>query len=136
MINIIYYLSLHVLYTYIHGCDVNYMSNTYHKVTPWTMYSGGIMGTLFIIYVSKTIKDIPIISYCGRYSIMILVTHYPLIKLIKPIIERWNIPTWRTIFIIWLVLLFISLLIIPLFKKYIPQFTAQKDIIKIDQTCI
>lgn len=100
------------------------------------MYSGGIMGTLFIIYVSKTIKDIPIISYCGRYSIMILVTHYPLIKLIKPIIERWNIPTWRTIFIIWLVLLFISLLIIPLFKKYIPQFTAQKDIIKIDQTCI
>lgn len=83
-------------------------------------YIGGACGILTLLHICKNINYIPYISYIGRYSIILLVTHEPLIRLLS----MANLPSHFAIPI-----LFASYsIIIPLMIKYMPHVTAQKEI--------
>ena len=43
------------------------------------MYLGGFCGTLFVLMIAKRLNHVPLVSYLGRYSIVILLTHVVLI---------------------------------------------------------
>mgnify|MGYP007069891290 CR=1 FL=1 len=58
----------------------------------------------------------------GRYSIIVLVTHFPIVMTMKEL----NIDKW----IITIVILILSPLLIYVMKRYLPHITAQKDIIQ------
>lgn len=86
-----------------------------------------VLGTLLLC---KFIKWIPLVSYIGRYSIIILCTH---------MIVSDNIAGFFKIFsgsyfgdrLYYFPLYFISLIaLIPICKYFIPHFTAQKALIK------
>jgi fucose 4-O-acetylase-like acetyltransferase len=95
------------------------------------MYPCGFMGTIAIILIAKTLKYVPIITYLGRYSIMILVTHVMVLKIFALIVAKFGLSdSWECI--INLILTLLSyLLIIPFMKKYMPHVTAQKDVIPV-----
>lgn len=97
---------------------------------PLLMYLCGISGTMIILLLSKHIKRIPYISYIGRYSIMILLTHYALLKLISKYLLDKIPHNLSTCIIAFLLVLTISSLFIPIFCKYLPTITAQKDMLK------
>jgi fucose 4-O-acetylase-like acetyltransferase len=88
-------------------------------------------GTLGIIFTAKVIKHIPFVTYWGRYSIMILVTHSLILKVLSPPILNLHLPMELTVLLILFVLMFSYQLIIPLMKKYLPHVTAQKDVIPV-----
>ena len=83
-------------------------------------YIGGTCGILTLLHICKYINYIPYISYIGRYSIILLVTHEPLIRILSTssLSPYFAIP-----------ILFASYsVIIPLMTKYMPHVTAQKEI--------
>ena len=109
---------------------VNYSRNQY-SVDIFSLYAGGLLGTLGIILLSKILKKLPLLSYCGRYSIMILVIHVLVIKAVKPLILHFCSGT-VSILLTLLVAFGVSALLIPVMKKFLPHITAQKDVIPIN----
>lgn len=92
-------------------------------------YIMGACSVIFILLICKMIKKLPVISYFGRYSIIILCTHHLVYRPIKIVVSKFAEPEYSS----WIVLVLTmsaSLFIIPLCIKYIPYFTAQKDLIK------
>ena len=102
-------------YIYYFGSRITYMKNDFHGTSIWIAYSGGIIGTLFIIFLSKIIKTLPLIRYYGRYSIIILVTHYQVCKIVKMAIQSINFGTYLSIASIFVITMFLELLVIELF---------------------
>ena len=78
-----------------------------------------ITGVLTLLLLCKVIKHLPYISYVGRYSIMLLVTHEPLIRLLD--VAHIGNP-----YVSFLLLAASYLLIIPFMRRYMPHVTAQK----------
>lgn len=84
-------------------------------------YVGGACGVLSLLLICKKINHILYISYVGRYSIILLVTHEPLIR----VLGISQLPIY-----IIIPLLFASyLIIIPFMIKYMPHVTAQKAVL-------
>lgn len=76
-------------------------------------------GITLLVLVCRTIGRLPYVSYVGRYSIMLLVTHEPLIRLLL-MLHIDNI-------LMSFVLIAASYLaIIPFMRKYMPCVTAQR----------
>ena len=83
---------------------------------------------------AKILKRLPLISYFGRYSIMILVTHIEVFNFYAGVLKHsgLNLPVGY-IYVINLVLTMLSyVIIIPFMRKYMPHVTAQKDVIPIN----
>lgn len=102
------------------------------KIKIVSLYIGGISGSYVILMISKYIKRLPIISYIGRYSIVVLLTHQPLLFLIRNILYQFRI-TADTIIDNLAIYAFIILISVPIIKfciRYLPYLFAQKDLLK------
>lgn len=103
------------------------------------MRVGVINGNLLIIYITsisyvlalllivKRIRHIPVISYAGRYSLILLGLHFP-VQYVFMLIYK-NIGINPTAILYFIPMVGIPLLVIPLLVRYAPYFTAQKDLI-------
>lgn len=96
------------------------------------MYVCGLSGTVMVLCISKIVGRIPLVSYLGRYSIIVLLTHLIVIVGLKSV-ERhvlgtigddyfWGIGYW--------VVVFAEIPIIWLSRKYLPYIFAQKPVFK------
>lgn len=121
--------------TWIFRGGMNFQDNTYGANNPLIVFAGGCFGTLMIMFISKMLTRLPFISYWGRYSIIILCTHIMLVQLLFRVTSRLglieSIGVWPSYIIVLLITMFSYQLIIPLCIKFIPWFTAQKDLIPI-----
>lgn len=111
------------------GDKVSYIDNSFHIAFP-SVYICGIAGSIAVLIIAKVIKYIPIISYLGRYSIIVLIVHHPIIKILNDFV-LWRMP-WHGgyDFLKFLIVTFLSFVMIPLLKRYAPYVTAQKDLIR------
>ena len=105
--------------------------NMLHRNYPNALLLFG-MTTLVILslfFVCKYVKHpVPIISYLGRYSLIVLGTHYFLIGIIR-MIGKKVFGSDETL--IWLSVLIVTMAleipVIYLLIKYCPRFTAKKE---------
>lgn len=90
----------------------------------------GIAGTMMILMISKMIKKLPLLSFWGRYSIMILCTHQVIIFAVGILFKKVlsGIPLFMAVLSITLFVCHLSILVM---KRYMPHVTAQKDVIKV-----
>ncbi len=111
-------------------CEVGCISFHYNR------YSGlfiidvinALFGVFVVLFLCKTFKYIPVISYCGRYSIILLCTHH---MYYRPLLVLFNrlIPTYSlTLTVVFTIVL--CILSVPLCKRFIPKFCAQEDLLK------
>lgn len=94
------------------------------------LYLGGFCGTYFVLMISKQIEHLPIFSYIGRYSIIVLLTHLLFLFVLRNIIYQLGISQ-DSVWVNMIVFIFILLLSLPTIwfcKKYLPYFFAQKDL--------
>lgn len=84
-------------------------------------YITGLCGILCLIALCMHTGHLPYFSYIGRYSIMVLVTHEPLIRALLPL----DMGLWTS----FLVIMMLYPAVIPLMKRFLPHVTAQKDVI-------
>ena len=86
-------------------------------------------GVITLLLVCKYIKYIPIISYIGRYSIIVLCVHHLIQRPTKVVVGYFvNIDGISNIISFIIVITLSTLLISPCIK-YIPYFVAQKDLL-------
>ncbi|MEG1904875.1 MAG: acyltransferase [Bacteroidales bacterium] len=94
-------------------------------------YISGLSGILFVILLSKKLVQIPVISYIGRYSLVVLGTHTFLVGPLRYVFSR-IIPNQEMMFVAtWIAIIAISMGIIPILIKLFPTFLAQKDLIPV-----
>lgn len=124
---------LFVMLHYLYMGENYFYSNTYSS--PWPMlYIAGFSGSLAILLLSSVIQRLPIISYIGRYSLIVLCTHMVMITLLVAL--RHFLPesfqqtgSMESLIFLALTIAF-SMLCCWSLSKYLPWFTAQKDLIK------
>lgn len=111
--------------------EIYYGSNEY-EVNAFSLYAGGAFGMLFVLLISKRVNSLPVVSYVGRYSIVVLLTHLLYLFLFRNILYQLGIQQEN----VWLNLLLsgiIILLEIPTISfciKFLPYCFAQKDLWK------
>ena len=106
----------------------SFFNNIYSQQSYFTIYPCGFMGTLMILFVAKYIGIVRFVTYFGRYSIVILCTHYPLLKIINRYLLWQMDGVLVRIVLSFILLMTIELALIPLLKKYCPYVTAQKEL--------
>lgn len=110
-----------------------FAKNIYSQRSIITLYPIGIIGTIGILYCAKYITRLPFVSYLGRYSIIVLVTHGIIFTNLRHHVVSLMLSETRIElqFVVTFVLtLGICFLLIPIIKRFLPYVTAQKDIIK------
>lgn len=121
-------------FTFFVNGKCSYKANTF-SLNPILQYVSGMTGTLGVVFLAKLLRDLPFVSYWGRYSIMILVTHSLLIKVFAPVISKFGLPLPLLIVAVLAAVMFSYQLVIPLMLKYLPYVTAQKDVINVSKVC-
>lgn len=113
---------------------LSYVEN-YYDISILCLYLTGIMGSLSILFIAKYIKKLPFVSYIGRYSIITLCTHGPIIYLLKAVFQLTNIDISNTACMIisfFVIVVLEMTVVIPFAIKYLPYVTAQKDLINLE----
>lgn len=107
--------------------------NMLHRVYPsyFRLYMLPALSIMSLLFLCQYIKrPVPVISHLGRYSIMVLGTHYFLIGPLKALIGKL-LPSladtpWPFLIVLVLVLA-LEFPVIYLLKKYLPRYTAQEE---------
>lgn len=92
-------------------------------------YVGSFTCVIAILFICKTIKHLPIISYCGRYSIVLLCLHHMIYRPVTLGVNKLGFTDQHSAWLTALITIGICMGLIPLCKKNIPWFVAQKDLI-------
>lgn len=94
-------------------------------------YICSITGVMALLLILKKIGKLPLLSYYGRYSIIILCTSHliysPLKVLCTHLISEWG----GVNVIVFISTMLIEIAIIWLCRKFLPYVTAQRDLIPI-----
>ena len=115
---------------------VIYYSNEFIGNNYLIYYLAGIFLTVSLLLCSKFLKKIPFITWIGRFSIIILVTHMLLVVIYRQILQRLTAGRLdsmiESLMVLTLVLLSIWF-VIPICKKFFPHITAQKPVFRISE---
>lgn len=118
--------------TYFVRGGISYLENDTSTKPFVDLYAGGLCGTLAVLFFAKALHRLPVVSYWGRYSIIILCTHFIIIKLLDALFASLGIaallPPVVYVYGMLALTMVVCTAIIPLCIRYIPWFTAQKDL--------
>ncbi len=110
---------------------ISYGSNSF-DISIVSLYLGGGAGTICILIISKHLRYLIGITYIGRYSIVVLLTHLLYLFAIRNVLFQLGINQ-ENIVLNLLVFFTIMLIEFPTIKiciHYVPYFFAQKDLWK------
>lgn len=120
---------------YMFRGGMEFFMNDMQDHSPVNLYLGGVSGTLAVLFLAKRFGRIPVISYWGRYSIIILCTHFIIAQMLCLAFRNTGltetIGVWPSVALCFVATMLICTGLIPVCIRYIPQFTAQKDFFKI-----
>lgn len=103
----------------------NYAGNIFQ------VYIAAFAGIFMIMLICKKVKKLEVISYLGRYSIITLSIHGPILHFAGPLVARYIQNSWVQAGCLLLLTLGICILSTPILIKVIPQMVAQKDLLKV-----
>jgi len=106
------------------------LSLHYNGVGGPATYVLAATSVLAFLLFSKMLRCLPIVSYAGRYSIVLLCTHHLFYRPIRVLLDRQPIEWLDNAYVVAALTLACCLAVIPLCVRYIPWFVAQKDLIK------
>ena len=105
---------------------------TYDHV--WTnavvYYVFGTAGAALVIILSLIIVQMPLISFLGRYSIIVLLTHGLMVHVGYPLFQNLStmIPSYISVTVFWMCMASSYFAIVPFCKRFLPHVTAQKPL--------
>lgn len=114
------------LYYLFDNPHISFVNNTVHG-HPILIYINSALMVVGILMLCMIINWLPIISYIGRYSIIPLCVHIPILRVLYAFPEI-NIEPHVRIVVTLLLLLLFCWIAIPICKKHLGYFTAQRQI--------
>ena len=106
---------------------------SYSEIQNYLFYHpSGCIGAFFVLLISKYVKNIPVVRWWGRYSIIILILHLFFYKHIMLIGRYTHLldSSWTSIWIVFFLTMACCSAAIPICKRFFPHVTAQKDLLK------
>ena len=93
-------------------------------------YVYGTGGAALVIILSLIIVQIPLISFLGRYSIIVLLTHGLMVRAGHTLFQHLSlfIPSYISVAAFWMCMVCSYFAIVPFCKKFLPHVTAQKSL--------
>ena len=116
---------------YLVSPNVSFLQNQFYGYSWLTAYPFGTLGVFGVIWLSKLLKRLPILTYYGRYSIILLVTHDTVFHFIAAVLNHFELSLMAELSLNLLLTMASYLVIIPFMRKFMPHVTAQKDVIKV-----
>lgn len=127
------YILCFALFNLLISRHVEFYKNFFYGSSYLTAHICGFVGTIMVILTAKKIKFPSIITYYGRYSIIILCTHMILIEPIEVFFTIFISNHLLIILCSFLTICLFELIIIPFFITYLPYICAQKELINISK---
>ena len=111
--------------------EIFYACNRY-SVNAFCLFIGGAAGVLIVILISKAIRTLTLISFIGRHSLIVLLTHQLYLFILRNIVYQLNFKQDDSLvsFILFIILVILSVPTIFFCKKYLPWAFGLKDVIK------
>ena len=100
---------------------------------PIFLYLSGLSLILFVLIICKYINRLPYVSYLGRFSIIVLVTHKLLQNIFTRFIEHTTgieVDNLRGHIILFCVIIALMGVIIPICRRFLPYVCAQKSLLE------
>ncbi len=119
-----------VLVLWFLAVPVSWVGNEFSRQSIGVVYLCGISGTMMVLILSKFIGRLGIVSYWGRYSIMILCTHFLVATALLFALNRFGLDKNILLLVVFVLTMLICHLLIPFMLRFLPYVTAQKDLIK------
>ena len=123
-------IAISLLFVVLFAGFVDYKSNTFSDKAYLTAYPCGIVGTLMVLTIAKLVNKLPLVSYWGRYSIIVLCTHMPIYQALGRVLDYVGITGGWGFVVDFLGTMLIELAVIPFCIRFLPYVTAQKDVLK------
>lgn len=83
-----------------------------------------------LFWFCKNLPRIPVITYIGRYSLIVLGTHSIILGPIRSVVFKLIGESYGSYWAVLAVVIVAELIIIPIMIKLFPKFTAQEELIK------
>lgn len=109
--------------------SISYIFNNY-KGNLLLYYIKAIMMVIAAIIICKCVKKLPLVSYIGRYSIIVLGVHFIFVQIAYYLTNYYG-HIKNEEWILFVINIVLSIASIPLFKTLFPHFVAQKDLLKL-----
>lgn len=120
------------VFVFLVAQPVSFVDNSFSPNTFFALYSCGMIGTIMVLFLSKMLHHIPLVSYWGKYSIIVLCLHMPVIQVYVNIIRKIGLSDgWSALLVAFALTMLTFLAIIPFMKKYFPFVTAQKPLLSV-----
>lgn len=113
---------------------LGYYKNIVDYGNPFQIYICAMSFIVGILILCKFINYLPYVSWLGRYSIMVLVTHMWLNDIFSIGLKRvvgLQLSQVCIELIVLMIVLVSMCVVIPFCKRWLPYITAQKEIIKV-----
>ena len=94
------------------------------------VYLAAFAGIFAIMLLCKKVKKAPVVTYLGRFSVITLGIHGPLLFFLRPLVSHFLHNEWAQSIVLLLLTLGVCLLLTPLIVRMIPRFAAQKLLAK------
>ena len=121
-----FYILVVVFLIYNYSGFVNFSQNCFES--PLTVFPLGILGVIALLMISKAINTLHLVTYIGRYSIIILCTHMFFLRFFHHIASVLSVTNIENFIISLISTIIVCYLITPLFLKYLPYAVAQKNV--------
>lgn len=108
--------------------SIEFRINNYHGANPIEIYLNSLVMVTGLLLLCRAIVWLPIVSYFGRYSIIVLGFHMPVMAALRSVMPSLIDHTLSNVETALLTLL-ICWLLIPLCRRFIPVLTAQSPLV-------
>lgn len=117
------------------GISFIFYDNQLGDANMFLFYTVSTVSVVSLLLICKAIKTLPLISYLGKYSIVVLCVHQLIIEVILLVLYKF--PSMLSKFVdnnpivLFLIVMLLSLSVIPILTRYMPTIIAQKDMLKL-----
>lgn len=91
------------------------------------MYAAGLAGCFGILVLARRLGCLPYVSFIGRYSIIVLLTHYPLMYYLDRLVPDNALLVMPAVFVLEVPVILVG-------RRYFPYVFAQKELIPLDKS--
>lgn len=113
---------------------LKYYTNEIEHGNPVTIYLSASLFVIGVLLICKFIKKIPFVSWIGRYSIIVLVSHILVsgyVSITIELIAKGSLDGLAKELMVFIITVALMLAVIPFCKRFMPYVTAQKDVIQL-----
>ena len=94
------------------------------------LYLIPFLSIISLFWFCKNLPHIPVITYIGRYSLVVLGTHSIILGPVRSVVFKLLGESYGSCWLVLLAMVLLELAIIPIMIRLFPKFTAQEPLIK------